>query len=1081
MDLKVPNWAVAIVQALIFVIIFFPALFALDSFYLQLPFFILELIMIFIVLTKKDMRFFYMFWQFQIYLLILFKVIFDYNTTFKTIDSEPLAIIVISFFITFLEALILVGFILREKGVKPILVTLSSTTSIVVLLIIIFIFKEGLPAFSENDPIEFLTGNSWTADYEPSLEDTILIEVVVSDYDHEISIPDDRLYLAIDENHTVPIDLKNTGSKDDTYLLSLEYPSGLSVQDHQRTVFLRSGSDHTFDIDLSSNISMDLDLRIIVGSMNGSISKERTIDLAFGDVGIDAGPEYFHYLNSEMNVPRTPFWVKNTGNVVETYSVTLTFDEEIIKPFVTGTDNDWDHDNDTVDITLDPMETVSFNVITRILNLRPFRSTITIDVVSRTDPGIYDSIVIDFEYRDRSYFDHDQTSFVVSKGSDVIIPVFVNITNPANSNFFILVEDGNGPLETFSLSYDSVNIDEIDEKVPINLSSGMKTLLLTVRSNSNIGGSENITLNITLEREGTYPSFGIGPMIVGTFITVLVALIIAVPLGLGTAIFLAEYCPKKLHIFLRPMFELLAGIPSIVYGLWGYFTLVPFFRDNIYGPVSGSLGLAIPFLRITPETPSSEGTVIVAGFVLSIMILPIIITLSEDSIRAVARSLKEGSLSLATTKWQTIRGVVLKRAKSGIISSIILAMGRAIGETMAVIMILRIATNYPSSLFERAGSMTAVIAGTFGWAFDLDLSRHAVFGVAIVLFMIVFVLNLIVFRIQNGEKKGSIAFRWVNRIVEKAINYCFRKKEDMRTLPTKGPVFDKKNMTSLGFLRFQEYLFRSLFALSAIVIFIFLLLVLSNVFITGISSMKLYYLFEKEVAGGLEDGGFLNAILGSLQLTFLALLISSIFSLGAAIYITQFSKQNNILTRTILFSSDTLAATPSIVFGAFGFIFFSIELKLGLSMLSAALTLSIMVIPLLLRSSIEALNSIPRELGDGSLALGASKWQTVWNVILPPALGGISSGVILSIGRAIGETAAILFTAGYALTINNSIMSSVATMPNMIYNYYGLSSHNPALQDKLYSCALVLIVLVLILNSIARLSQIRTNKLKGNY
>lgn len=295
-------------------------------------------------------------------------------------------------------------------------------------------------------------------------------------------------------------------------------------------------------------------------------------------------------------------------------------------------------------------------------------------------------------------------------------------------------------------------------------------------------------------------------------------------------------------------------------------------------------------------------------------------------------------------------------------------------------------------------------------------------------------------------------------------------------------ILDKSKMTSLGFLKFQEYGYLTFFILSSLVIVIFLILVLSDVFVTGLSSMKLHYILEREVAGGLKEGGFLNAIMGSLQLTLLALAISSIFSLGAAIYITQFSRQNNFMTRAILFSSDTLAATPSIVFGAFGFIFFSIELKLGLSMLSAGLTLAIMVIPLLLRSSIEALKSIPREIGDGSLALGATRWQTVWNVILPPALGGISSGVILSIGRAIGETAAILFTAGYALTINNSIMSPVATMPNMIYNYYGLSSHNPALQDKIYSCAFILIMLVLMMNAIARFFKWHSNKnTKGHY
>jgi phosphate transport system permease protein len=606
-----------------------------------------------------------------------------------------------------------------------------------------------------------------------------------------------------------------------------------------------------------------------------------------------------------------------------------------------------------------------------------------------------------------------------------------------------------------------------------------------VRTDSNAELGDNITITVRSIRSGSEPAFGIGPFIIGTIIVVIVALIIAVPLGLGAAIFLAEYCPNKLHSILRPLFELLAGIPSIIYGLWGYFTLAPFFRDHINDPVSNTLGKILPFFKITENTPSSEGTVIVAGLVLAIMILPIIITLSEDSIRSVSRNLKEGSLALATTKWQTIRGVIIRKSRSGIISSIVLAMGRAIGETMAVVMILRLATTYPSSIFERAGSMTGAIAITFGWSFDLDRSRHAVFGIAIVLFIMVFVLNIIVYYIQYGNKNKQKTpharlTNFINKITGKK-----RKKISLDGKRTHKTILEMRRtykFTSPKLIYFREYLSKSFFFFSAIIITIFLFLVLSDVIFTGATSMEVHYLYEREIAGGLGGGGFSTAILGSIQLTAFTLLLSVPFSVGAAIYVQQYTGEGNIFTRIILFASDTLASTPSIVFGAFGYIFFSMQLKMGLSLLSASLTLAIMVIPLLLRSSIEALKSIPTEMSDGSLALGASKWQTIWHVILPPSMGGITSGIILSIGRAIGETAAILFTAGYALGYNNSILSSVATMPLMIWNNYGLIAHDPELQNRVYSCAFVLIMLVLILNSIARYFQWRSNKMmKGKY
>jgi phosphate transport system permease protein len=169
-----------------------------------------------------------------------------------------------------------------------------------------------------------------------------------------------------------------------------------------------------------------------------------------------------------------------------------------------------------------------------------------------------------------------------------------------------------------------------------------------------------------------------------------------------------------------------------------------------------------------------------------------------------------------------------------------------------------------------------------------------------------------------------------------------------------------------------------------------------------------------------------------------------------------------------MFASDTLASTPSIVFGAFGFMLFVLYLKFGFSLLAGGLTLGIMIIPLLLRSSIEALKSIPKDYREASLALGASKWQTVRNAVLPPATPMISSGVIISIGRAIGETAAILFTAGYTAHIATGLMEPAASMPNMIFIYYDLSTKFPILQEKVYSAAFVLILMILALNALAR-------------
>lgn len=211
-----------------------------------------------------------------------------------------------------------------------------------------------------------------------------------------------------------------------------------------------------------------------------------------------------------------------------------------------------------------------------------------------------------------------------------------------------------------------------------------------------------------------------------------------------------------------------------------------------------------------------------------------------------------------------------------------------------------------------------------------------------------------------------------------------------------------------------------------------LIWILGDVLIKGIPSLQLHFFLEREIGLGL-DGGFLNAIIGSLQLLGLALLIAAPLAIGAAIYIQEYAKHNNPFTRVILFASDTLASTPSIVFGGFGFLFFVVYLHFVYSILAGGFTLAFMIFPILLRTSIEAIKAIPREYYEGSLALGATKWQAIRTVILPPARPGIVSGVILGIGRSIGETAAVMFTAGYSAHIASSILLPAASLPNMIY------------------------------------------------
>lgn len=211
--------------------------------------------------------------------------------------------------------------------------------------------------------------------------------------------------------------------------------------------------------------------------------------------------------------------------------------------------------------------------------------------------------------------------------------------------------------------------------------------------------------------------FGILPMIVGSIVVTAGALILAIPLGVGCAILLAEVAPQRVRQFLRPAVELLVGIPSVVYGLVGLVIVVPLIR-HIQGP----------------------GFSVAAGIiVLAVMILPTIVSISEDSIRAVPKSYREGSLALGATRWQTIWRVLLPAARSGIVASVVLAMGRAIGEAMAMIMVLGNAAVIPSSLFSPASTLAARIAAEAPEASGVQ--RSALFAISVVLFLLIIVIN----------------------------------------------------------------------------------------------------------------------------------------------------------------------------------------------------------------------------------------------------------------------------------------------------------------------------------------------------
>lgn len=212
--------------------------------------------------------------------------------------------------------------------------------------------------------------------------------------------------------------------------------------------------------------------------------------------------------------------------------------------------------------------------------------------------------------------------------------------------------------------------------------------------------------------------FGIFPMVAASLWVTFGAMVVGAPLGVAGALFLSEFAPRPVMRIIKPMIELLAAIPSVVYGFIGVTVLAPLIRNYLGGP-----GLSV----------------LAASIILGIMILPTVISISIDSIMAVPQSYREGSLALGATVWQTIHMVTIRAARSGILASIILGMGRAIGETMAVIMVAGNAVKIPHSALESVRSLTANIALEMSYA--TGLHRQALFATGVILFVVIIILN----------------------------------------------------------------------------------------------------------------------------------------------------------------------------------------------------------------------------------------------------------------------------------------------------------------------------------------------------
>jgi phosphate transport system permease protein len=239
----------------------------------------------------------------------------------------------------------------------------------------------------------------------------------------------------------------------------------------------------------------------------------------------------------------------------------------------------------------------------------------------------------------------------------------------------------------------------------------------------------------------TVEVYGAAAALFGTAVTSLIAVAFAAPIGIFGAIYRVEYAPKRVAIPLTFLVELIAAIPSVVFGLWAVKDLSLRLRDSIEWWIASTVGQVIPWLSEEPGSPSAD-SIFRAGFLLAIMILPMIVAVSREFMRSVPVSLREGYVGMGATKWESIRDVVLPTARIGLIGAVLLALGRALGETIAVTMVIGNAEGIPSSLFLPGNTIASKIANTIGEA--TDVQRSAIVALGLALFILTFVISILV-------------------------------------------------------------------------------------------------------------------------------------------------------------------------------------------------------------------------------------------------------------------------------------------------------------------------------------------------
>ncbi|MEO9295605.1 MAG: phosphate ABC transporter permease subunit PstC [Nitrososphaera sp.] len=584
-------------------------------------------------------------------------------------------------------------------------------------------------------------------------------------------------------------------------------------------------------------------------------------------------------------------------------------------------------------------------------------------------------------------------------------------------------------------------------------------------------------------------SYGALPYIIGTLASAGIAMAIGVPIGIGIALFISEISPRRIATPLSFVVELLAAVPSIIYGLWALFVFRFWVRDIIEMPLHQALG---DYLFAFAKAPFGLD-IFTAGIVLAIMIIPTVSSIAREVMRAVPNSQREAAYSLGATKWEAVRTAVFPSAKSGLFGASILGLGRAVGETMLVTMVIGNAIGLaaiPTSPFSPSQTLASLIANEFNEAVT-SFQTSALIALGAVLFLVTIAINigarLMVSRItkpagmgrklDRGEGKPSLRSSGSGAPKEEKkysiLSSSFESrlhpggKDNVNIVQRRAQV----QQTIRGLLRAnssRRNIVNIAITLGAFLCIVAAIIPLGSILLevikNGAAALSFEFLTQPPGSLGSGEGGIGPAIQGTLIVVGLASAIGAPIGVMAGIYQSEYAGAQGKSSRfaySIRFFNDILTGLPSIVIGIVGYV--TIVLATGsFSVWAGAFALSIILIPVVVRVTEETLKIVPNGIREAAHSLGIPRWKVALFIVLPTAKSGIVTGIVLAVSRIMGETAPLIMTILGTSLFFTSFTGPVDALPLRIWRL--ASQPYESAHSFGWGAALILILIVLVLS-----------------